>query len=57
MEVEHRVGGKPFREVTFNAPLSLIELWGPVSDEQLEAVMAGPDGSMERMLEKILTKG
>ena len=57
MEVEHRVGGKPFTEITFNAPLSLIELWGPVSDEQLEAVIGGPDGSIDRVLEEILTKG
>ena len=57
MEVEHRVGGRIFVQVTFDAPLSLIELWGPVSEEQLEAIMGGPDGSIDRVLEEILTGG
>ena len=58
LEVEHRLeSGLTKVDIFHNAPLSLIELWGPVSDEQLEAVMAGPDGSMDLVLEKILTKG
>ena len=58
LELEHRLeSGFIHTDIYHNAPLALIELWGPVSDEQLEAVMAGPDGSMDRVLEEILTGG
>lgn len=58
LEIEHRLeSGVTQMDIFHNAPLSVIELWGPVSDEQLEAVIAGLDGSMDRVLEEILTGG
>ena len=58
LELEHHLkSGAIFTDVYHHAPLVLVELWGEVSDAQLEAVMAGPDGCMDRVLEEILTGG
>ena len=58
LEMEHRLESGVIQiDIFHNAPLSVIELWGPVSDEQLAAVMGGPDGSIDQVLEEILTGG
>ncbi len=57
LEVEHRQREQVTVETLANAPLQLIGHWGALSDEQVSAVMAGPDGSLDRLLQEILARG